>query len=161
MVYLRIIDTFLKKKKTALKLYEGAIHHRIIVSAVRRANAIPTIFFSNFVMYPTGEFKVCFPFVGMTLACIFTLTRNALIVFRGILLKICNFFFFFFFYDRTVSAMSLKIWFYHIDIIICHCNFLQVDLSTHESPLGPLSQAETRKLEGKDQHVVIYQCQHF
>ena len=48
-----------------------------------------------------------------------------------------------FFYDRTESAMNLNIWLYHIDIIMFHCNFLQVDLRTHESPLGPLSQAET------------------
>ena len=43
----------------------------------------PNFFFFNFVMYPTGEFKICFPFVGMTLACIFTLTRYVLIVFKG------------------------------------------------------------------------------
>ena len=119
----------------------------------------------NFVMYPTGEFRIWFPFFGMTLACIFTLTRNVSIVFKGYFAE--NLYIFFFMTEPKVP-WALKIWLFHIDIIMYHWNFLQVDLSTHESPLRlqiskvpPLSKADVLSIMMffDKVHVIYDHCQ--
>ena len=106
----------------ALKLHEGVILSKDKVSEAWSANVIPSIFFYNFVKYPPCEFKTCYPFVGIPLACIFMLRR----IWNRVFEIFCCKFQWFFTTKRKVS-WTWKNFLYYIDMIMYHCIFFEVD----------------------------------